>query len=171
MNTFLLTLVWALILLISVLVVALIICEKTTDDIFEHPTTWKIYWLLIIPVFITGLTLDIASAKAEYTHSHTATEYIVALNDNPGLKSRYYVRRGYVESQMYYNYMVKLSGNSYIANQVPVRKSTIYETDGNYRIEWWTKEKGYLFAKTSENYWKVYIPKNSILSEYDIDLQ
>ena len=72
---------------------------------------------------------------------------------------------------MYYNYMVKLSDNSYIANQVPVRKATIYETDGDFRIEWWKKEKGYFMTKEIEKYWKVYIPKNSILSEYDIDLQ
>lgn len=137
----------------------------------EDPLTLKIYGVIIFVLFIAGLTLDIKSYKADYTHTKTATEYVVALNDNPGIKGSYYVRRGYIENQMYYNYMVRLSSNSYIANQIPVKKSTIYETDGDYRIEWWEKEKGYFMAKETEKYWKVYIPKNSILSEYDIDLQ
>ena len=171
MNTIYITLFGGfLIFLLLLLVTGIINCIKGID-IMEYLLTWGIYTAIVIGLFVLGLTLDIKSAKSEYTHTHTATEYIVALNDNPGINGRYYVRRGYVESQMYYNYMVDLRNNSYIANQIPVKKATIYETDGNYRIEWWVKEKGYFMAKRCEKYWKVYIPKNSILSEYDIDLQ
>ena len=171
MNTFFITFLGGLLVFLLFLIVTGIIeCIKGVD-IMQSKLLWLIYWVIVFVMFLLGLTLDIASAKSDYTHTKTATERIVALNDNPGLKGSYYVKRGYIESQMYYNYMVDLGNNSYIANQVPVRKATIYETDGNYRIEWWIKEKGYFMTKQIEKYWKVYIPKNSILSEYEIDLK
>lgn len=171
MNTFFITFLGGLLVFLLFLIVTGIIeCTKGVD-IMQRKLPWLIYCVIIFVMFLLGLALDIASAKSDYTHTKTATERIVALNDNPGLKRSYYVKRGYIESQMYYNYMVDLGNNSYIANQVPVRKATIYETDGNYRIEWWIKEKGYFMTKQIEKYWKVYIPKNSILSEYEIDLQ
>lgn len=170
MNTFLFALLGAFIILLAILLV-LYYLEVKREKVVDESKAWKVFWLLLFPVVIIGLVLDIASYKSEYVHTKTATEHIVALNDNPGIKSnRYYARRTYVESTLYYNYMVKLPG-SYIANQIPAKDTYIYETNSDYRVEWWEKEKGYLFAKTYEKYWKLYIPENSIISEYNIDLQ
>lgn len=171
MNTFIFAILGIAILLLIFLLISIYVDKKTGKDILDMSKTWKIFWLLFSLIVITGFVLDITSYKSEYTHTKTATEHIVALNDNPGIKSnRYYARRTYIESTLYYNYMVKLP-DSYIANQIPAKSARIYETDNNYRVEWWKKEKGYLFAKTSKKYWKLYIPQNSIVSEYEIDLQ
>lgn len=170
MNTLLLTVLGASILMVLILLIELIII-RYDKDILEYLLTWKIYLLLVFSIFVVGLVLDVKSYNSEYVHTKTATEKIVALNDNPGVKSnRYYARRTYIESTLYYNYMVKLP-DSYIANQIPAKDTYIRETDSNYRVEWWKKEKGYLFAKSYEKYWKLYIPENSIISEYNIDLQ
>lgn len=131
----------------------------------------KISLIIIGIITAIGLILDIASFKSEYKHELDATERIVALNDGNSVEGRFYIRIGYLESNLYYNYMVDLSNGGYIANKVPARETTIFETDGKYRIEWWVKKKGYLFAVQEEKYWKAYIPKNSIVSEYEIDLK
>ena len=109
MNTFLFALLGIAILVLIFLLIAVYIDNKTGKDILDMPKTWRIFWILFSLIVITGLVLDIASYKSEYIHTKTATEHIVALNDNPGIKgNRYYARRGYIESTLYYNYMVKL---------------------------------------------------------------
>ena len=166
MNTFLITL---LAFMLSCLVsLILCCCGLIKEENFEERFVVIVLTCMILAI-ITGLTLDIKSWKSDYVHTKTATEQIVSLKDNPGIES-YYARRTYIESKLYYNYMVELS-DGYIANQVPANKTYIYETNGAYRVEWWKKEKGYLFMKRTENYWKIYIPKDSIVSEYEIDLQ
>ena len=167
MNTFLITLlVFLVTCLISLLltVVGLIKEEK-----FEETFVIIILTCTLLAI-VTGLTLDIKTHRSEYIHTKTATENIVALKDKPGIEGKIYARKSYIESTLYYNYMVELS-DSYIANHIPAKKTYIYEANGNYRVEWWEKEKGYLFSKRVEKYWKIYIPQNSIVSEYEIDLQ
>ena len=169
MNTFLITLLaFLLSCVISLIFIAIgLIKEEKFEKNFV-----KINLVCTFLAMIFGLILDIKSYRSEYVHTKTSTEHIVALNDNPGITGTYYMKRGYIESTLYYNYMVKLS-DSYIANHIPANKTYVYEAYGDYRVEWWEKTKGYGLLKQTEKYWKIYIPKNSILSEYkyNIDLQ
>ena len=163
MNTIMIALLVFLIMLLLFL-----IFNKYIEDETKY---LKVVGIVVGISAAIGLILDIASFKSDYKHELEATERIVALNDNNGLDGKFYMRRGYIESNLYYNYMVDLSNGGYIANKVPANKTTVFETDGKYRIEWWIKKKGYLFSVRQEKYWKAYIPKNSIVSEYEIDLK
>ena len=156
--------------LIMFIIFFVLYCNRIIKD--ENDSKfWKISFIIIGVITAIGLILDIASFKSEYKHELEATERIVALNDGNSVEGKFYMRRGYLESNLYYNYMVDLSNGGYIANKVPARETTIFETDSNYRIEWWVKKKGYLFCIWKEKYWKAYIPKNSIVTEYEIDLR
>lgn len=70
-----------------------------------------------------------------------STEYIVALNDSNMVSGRVYMRRGYVEENLYYQYLVKRSDGGFVANKVNTDHTTLYFSDGNYRVEWLEKER------------------------------
>lgn len=99
------------------------------------------------------------------------TVKIVALNDNNMTNGRFYVRRGYISEDLYYQYMKK-EGLGFKAGKVKADKTTLYYTDDeDYRVECYEKTKKWLWFETSENYYKIYIPEGSIAEEYEVDLE
>lgn len=101
----------------------------------------------------------------------TSTEYIVALQDNNMTNGRHvYARRGYIESDLYYQYMLKF-GAGYKANKIKAKNTIVYIAEDNFRVEWHTKEKNWLFFTMWEEYKKIYIPEGSIVEDYTIDLE
>lgn len=111
----------------------------------------------------------------KYSNEPCSIEYIVALKDNSEINGkfsggRYYIR-GYINEKSYYSYMVKLNNGGMVANKVPSDSTIIYEVDENFRVEWWVKSKNWLGCKDEVYYWKIYIPKGSIITDYSIDLE
>lgn len=98
------------------------------------------------------------------------TVRIVALNDNSLTNGRFYVRRGYVSEDLYYQYM-KRSGSGFKAGKVKASKTTLYYADDDYRVECWEKTKKWLWFENSEIYYKIYIPEGSITEDYMVDLE
>jgi len=131
----------------------------------------KIYFICAAIILLLVLFIDIRSYTMPYTIEKTSTEKIVALQDSNNVDGRFYLRRGTIETKLYYNYMVSLVGGGYKANKVPSKETTLYTVDDNYRVEWWEKKRGYGLSYQIEKYWKIYIPKNSIVEDYTIDLQ
>jgi hypothetical protein len=115
--------------------------------------------------------MDVKSFTMPYTTEKTSIEKIVALQDSNNVEGKFYLRRNTLETKLYYNYMVSLPDGGYKANKVPAQETTLYTVDDNYRVEWWIKERGYGLSKQTKKYWKIYIPKNSIVEDYTIDLQ
>lgn len=110
-----------------------------------------------------------------YPKEPTSIEYITALSDNQEIngkirRSRYAIR-GYFNEELYYSYMVDVGNGGKKSNKVPSNNTTIYETDRNYKVEWYTGHKEFLGLKGQKTYWKIYIPVGSITDEYNIDLE
>ncbi len=133
--------------------------------------------------FITSLFITVASFvffifgcyKCEkstwnYPDKPYSTEYIASLNDNNMVNGRFYLRRGYIEEDLYYQYMVKLNGG-FVANKVKSNNATLYYSDDNFRVEWYEKERHWLWFQQKETYNKIYIPNGSISEEYSVDLE
>ncbi len=103
------------------------------------------------------------------------TEYITALQDNSEVNgvlhgSRYCVC-GYFDEQLYYSYMVERSDGGVISNKVPANNTVIYESDDNFRVEWYIRTKSWLGMYSEIKSWKIYLPKGSITNDYSIDLE
>lgn len=134
-------------------------------------------------IFITSLFITVASFvffifgcyKCEkstwnYPDKPYSTEYIASLNDSNMVNGRFYLRRGYIEENLYYQYMVKLNGG-FVANKVKSNNATLYYSDDNFRVEWYEKERHWLWFQQKETYNKIYIPNGSISEEYSVDLE
>lgn len=100
-----------------------------------------------------------------------ATEQIVSLNDNNMVHGRIYVRRGYINEDLYYQYMVKLNNGGFKANKVRSSGTTLYYDNDNCRVEWYKMHKKYLYLSEEKTCWKIYVPEGSISDDYAIDLQ
>lgn len=99
-----------------------------------------------------------------------AVESIVSLGDNNMTNGRIYMRRGYIESDLYYQYMVDI-GDGFKANKVRSDNATLYYTDGDCRVEWYTRTKKWLYFTKEETIHKFYIPEGSITDDYSVDLR
>lgn len=100
-----------------------------------------------------------------------SVESIVSLGDNNMTNGRYYMRRGYIESDLYYQYMVDIGGGGFKANKVRSNNATLYYTDGDCRVEWYTRTKKWLYFTDEDVIQKIYIPEGSITDEYSVDLR
>lgn len=131
----------------------------------------KIYSIISILCLIITIGIDIYSATDKWTSTQTATEYIVALQDESLINGKFYLRSGSINQKDYYKYLVKLKFGGYKANQIPANQTIIYITDSNFRVEWYERERGLGFSKEIEKFWYIYIPENAIIYDFNIDLQ
>lgn len=100
-----------------------------------------------------------------------ATEKIIALNDNNLTQGRFYLRRGYIVEGLYYQYIVDLGDGGMINNKVPAQTATIYYDNDNPKVEWYHREKHWLWFKYNSVCHKIYIPTGSINEEFNVDLK
>lgn len=99
------------------------------------------------------------------------TDYIVSLNDENQINGRFYLRHGYIEEHMYYQYMILRSDGGYSYRKAREDIATIYVSDDDFRVEWYTKERHWLWFEEEETFCKIYVPKGCIKEEYNIDLE
>lgn len=115
--------------------------------------------------------LKMAFSSWEDSNRPYFTESIIALNDNYITSGRFYLRSGYINEDLYYQYLVKQSGGGYVTDKVKASNATLYYTDWNYRVEWYTRSKKWLYFEYKETFVKIYIPEGSISDNYSVDLK
>lgn len=98
-------------------------------------------------------------------------EYIVALNDNNLIAGRSYVRRGHVDESLHYQYMVQLEDGSLKAAEVPADNTTLFYATENYRVEKYHETKKWLYFETQSTQIKIYIPKDTVLEQFGVQLE
>lgn len=81
------------------------------------------------------------------------------------------MRRGYIEENLYYQYMVKISDDGMVPNKISAQNATIYYDESDPRVEWYKLERHWLYFKQTQTTFKIYIPKGSINEGYDVDLK
>lgn len=129
---------------------------------------------IIFMIFLFGMyfygAYKCENSEWGVTDKPYATEKIISLNDNNLTNCKFYLRRGYVEEDLYYQYMVQLNDGGLVANKVKSSNATLYYDTDNYRVEWYTKTKKWLYWKIKKTYNKIYIPEESITDDYSVDL-
>lgn len=99
------------------------------------------------------------------------TEHIVKLNDTMQTSGIFFLRRGQIQEDMYYQYMFKRHDGGYSYGKVKENNAAIYESDSNYRVEWYKKQKHFLWFSEEDKFCKIYVSKESIKEDYIIDLE
>ena len=99
-----------------------------------------------------------------------SVEKIISLKDNNLTYGRMYLRRGYFEENLYYQYMVQLNNGGFIANKVNSSNATLYYAKDDFRVEWYMQKKKWLYWEIERTYNKIYIPEGSITDDYSVDL-
>lgn len=130
------------------------------------------FLLSLIPVAILIFGCIYTSYKNwEPISEPYATEYIECLKDNNMINGYRSLRRGYVNENLYYQYIVKKKDGGFVANKVKASEATLYYSKDNYRVEWYKKYKKFLWFEREEKFNKIYIPEGSISDEYTVDLE
>lgn len=123
---------------------------------------------IVLFVFVAECMLNTKNYK--YEDTPYSTQYIVALNDNNIIHGRFYLRRGYIDEEMYYQYLMKWNGG-YKLNQIEASNATIYESDNDYRVEWYEGKRNWLCFTDTTKIQKIYVPNGSIKESFNIDLE
>ena len=152
------------------LIIDLIFWDSNIEE-KDIDTFIKIYSIISTLCLIITIGADVYSATDKWTSTQTATEYIVALQDESLINGKFYLRSGSINQKDYYKYLVKLKSGGYKANQIPANQTTIYITDNNFRVEWYERERGLGLSNKTEKFWYIYIPENAIIDDFNIDLQ
>jgi hypothetical protein len=141
--------------------------EKGVDSKFK---TFILFITVTSFVFLIFGGYKCEKSTWNYPNKPYSTEYIASLNDSNMVNGRFYLRRGYIEENLYYQYMVKLNGG-FVANKVKSNNATLYYSDDNFRVEWYEKERHWLWFQQKETYNKIYIPNGSMSEEYSVNLE
>lgn len=145
--------------------------SKTEEREYSRcSAVFGIIFLILIAFNIYGYK-HLHNLSWEGTEAPQAVEKIVSLSDNNLVTGHFYLRRGYIEQDLWYQYMVELNDGGFVANKVKSTDTTLYYSDGDYRVEWYTKKRHWLWFYEKENYHKIFIPVDSITDEYSIDLK
>lgn len=162
----------AICLFSSFLSILFLIVEEDEKGVDSSYKTFVISLFITVASFVFFIFGCYKCEKStwNYPDKPYSTEYIASLNDSNMVNGRFYLRRGYIEENLYYQYMVKLNGG-FVANKVKSNNATLYYSDDNFRVEWYEKERHWLWFQQKEIYNKIYIPNGSISEEYSIDLE
>lgn len=158
-----------------VIIILLIVTVSTGVASLVDDNIYIIWLLSILVTFILfGFFIfgRVKCEKSEWVVSDMpyATEKIVSLNDNNLTNGKFYLRSGYIEEDLYYQYIVQLNNGGFKANKVKSANATLFYDTDNYRVEWYTKTRSWLYFEDEVTYVEIYIPEESITTDYSIDL-
>lgn len=156
------------------LLISIVMCFGNifiNDDISTIITSITMILTVVLVIFFFIGECKCSKAEWQYSDEPYSTQRIVSLNDNNLTQGRIYMRRGYIEDDLYYQYMMRVSGGGFKANKVKASTATLYYSDGDYRVEWYKKTRNWLYFEEEGYYQKIYIPEGSITDEYSVDLE
>ena len=161
---------WVIIL--SIIFVFVFLIESGFSDNDSYIVCGMISCIIFIVSAVFFCVGAIKCVKSDWIVSDSpyAVEKIVSLNDNNSINGNFYMRRGYVEEKLYYQYIVELDNGGFVTNKVDSANTTLFYSENNYRVEWYKKKQKWLYWESEEIYNKIYIPEGSIADDYSIDL-
>ena len=149
----------------------------------KHGKVWCSYGIIaeyMLCSFLIGLILiltlsPLASMLCESEEVIDSSKELIALKDNSMINGKFFLGSGSVNGEMKYVAMVK-DKNGYKMETYRVEDVYINEVDDNFRIEEigyeFKNENMYLFFGNIKNHtYRVYIPKDSVVQNYKIDLE
>lgn len=156
--------------LVACLILA-IIALITKKPFFEFTCAFSGLVLVISYLMLLIGTIILNTQDWIYDKEPWYTEKIVSMSDTNMLSGRFYLRRGYLDEELYYQYMEELKNGGYQADKVKASITTIYYDNENPRVDWYKKRKKWLWFETDEPFYKMYVPEGTIADDFTIDLQ
>lgn len=160
-----------------ILIIGVIMMLTDIDCIFDIGdilcTFASIGVLVGLLIFIIGVCCPVSShIEKEETIS---TQYIYALNDTSSIEEQFFLISGSVDEKYTIRYVINTSKGKQVKE---IKGNNIYIKEGNYKphleyhdIRFKNKKWYLLFSHPNENYTVFYIPENSIINDYNLDLQ
>lgn len=96
-------------------------------------------------------------------------EHIVSLTDNTQTSGQIFLKHGYMEDDMYYQYMVKHKDGRCLYNKVKEKNATVYVSDSNYRVESYKRQKHWLWFADEDILYRIYVPEWCIQEGHNLD--
>ena len=129
---------------------------------------------IISLILILTLSL-LATVLCESEEVIESSKELIALKDNSTIDGTFFLGSGSINGEMKYVAMVK-DKNGYKMETYRIEDVYINEVDNNFRIEEigyeFKNENMYLFFGNIKNHtYRVYIPKDSVVQNYKIDLE
>lgn len=131
----------------------------------------------LITFLILLLTYGVAGSIADTNYELKSTQKIYCLNDNTNINGKMYLFSGSIdENDVYKMYVDNDGGKSLL--KVDANNSIIYEDDQTqiqtYECKFQNKYIIFLLGEDTifnPNKYEIHIPKNSITTEYNVDLK
>lgn len=161
------------------LLLAVFIVYKVIEPVFGFDFIELIMGLFLggVLFFMLGLGVIGLSFIPDVKYELVETKEIYALKDNQGMRGNFYLGTGYVEDNQKYFFIVNQEGGKKM-DSVSVDQSILYEGAKTTKVEVYEpvikgKVAKFLFTSTSprDNKYKLYIPKDSITTEYKVDME
>ena len=115
------------------------------------------------------------------TEEYSTSWNITAMQDNLNTHGRFYMRSGYIETDLYYYYFYSTK-NGLRSSYIPANKTYLnYTTDKPHIerytrrwnkswIKWFTCQDAQDYA-VNDVYYKAYVPEGSVEQSFNVDLQ
>lgn len=132
----------------------------------------SILWGLFLAIIIAGLM----TLVLPYEYEQTETTELVAFAGESGFSGSFLLGSGHVESGYKYRYLTSTEDGGIIMGEIDYQDAILYETKSTPRLEKWypmykSKIARTLFVSPLEaTIYKIYIPPNSIMYEYNLEL-
>lgn len=129
----------------------------------------------------SGLTGGILYSFKGNTEEYHTSWNITAMQDNFNTHGKFYIRSGYIETDLYYYYFYSTK-NGLKSSYIPANKTYLnYTTDKPHIerytrkwskswIKWFTCQDAQDYA-TNDVYYKAYVPEGSVEQSFNVDLQ
>ena len=128
--------------------------------------------------FLTG---DVLYHFKENTEEYSTSWNITAMQDNLNTHGKFYFRRGYIETELYY-YYVYSTKNGLKSGYIPANKTYLNYTTDKPHIERYTRRWNKSWIKWftcfdaqdyagNDVYYKAYVPEGSVEQSFNINLQ
>ena len=143
-----------------------------------YPSSYPIYlfpWLLVS--FILGFLIAVSfGVRAQTEERLVKSTEIVAIADGSGVSGSFFLGSGTVNDVQYYFYYQK-EGDGFVQRKVDVSRAVVYEIDKDIVVpnvslikDTPVKKNRWVLAGGASTY-KIYVPKGSITTAFNLDLQ
>ena len=145
--------------------------------IFDTDLLGEVGFKMIVYTFFIVIVAIIVPLFFPTTQVLIQTQNILALNDNISIEGNYFLFSGYINEKMEYRYIIDTDKGKHVES-CDVDNTYIKETtDDKHYIEHYKSEFKYQWMRTwficldDSSYDVIYVPKGSITTKYNIDLE
>ena len=150
------------------------LCKNIHTILFTIVLIATILVVLCLGIYCGFPEMAIKAAEWNEPYNYT-THQIVNLSDNSEINgringTRYYVR-GYIGEETIYHYYYQQDDGGLKLQKVSENDATIYFTDGEPRVEWYSQVRTFWRVSETKYFCKIYIPEGSMTTKFEIDME